>query len=100
MIFFTQIIYVRDNQHDIFNEFEDIAIPAMKRYQGEVILRMRPSSETTIESSIEMPYEVQVVSFPAEKNFTDFMNDAERNGALHLKEQSVKSSILIKGIKI
>lgn len=100
MTFLTQLIYIRDNQHDMFNEFENIAIPAMKRYHGEVILRMRPESATMIESSIDTPYEVQVIRFPTEKNFADFMNDSERNNALHLKEQSVLSSILIKGVQL
>ena len=100
MIFFTQLIYVRENMQEMFNQFENIALPVIKRYHGEVILRMQPSSKNTIESSVELPYEVQVISFSTEKNFTDYMNDSERKDSLHLKEQSVKSSILIKGVQL
>lgn len=97
MITLTQLIYIHPGQEDVFNKFESLAIPIISKYNGELVLRIRPNAETIIESSIETPYEVHLVSFKSETDFQAFLQDKERKQFLHLKEQSIKSSILIKG---
>ena len=100
MIYITQLIYILDGQENIFNQFEDIAIPAILKYNGKLLLRVRPAENAIVEASVEKPYEIHLVEFATEKDFDDFMQDEERKKFLHLKEQSVKSVFLIKGIKL
>jgi uncharacterized protein (DUF1330 family) len=100
MIFITQLIYILDGQETVFNEFEDIAIPIIDKYNGQLLLRVRPDQNAYIESNMGKPYEIHLVEFETDKGFAEFMQDEERKGFLHLKEQSIKSVILIKGVKL
>jgi len=100
MIFLTQLIYVKEGQESVFHQFEDVAIPAIRKYNGRLLLRIRPLDNSFIEHHIEKPYEIHLVEFETEQDFQNFSNDEERKQFLHLKEQSVKSVLLIKGIKL
>lgn len=100
MIYITQLIYVIEGQEDVFNQFEDIAIPTILKYNGRLTLRIRPEENSVIERNIEKPYEIHLVEFDTQKDFDNFKKDDERKQFLHLKEQSIKSSILIQGIKL
>lgn len=100
MVYITQLIYIIDGQEDIFNQFEDIAIPIIAKYNGRLLFRIRPTENSFIENQIEKPYEIHLVEFDAEQDFENFMKDEERKTFLHLKEQSIKSVVLIKGDKI
>ena len=100
MIFFTQLIYIKEGQEEVFHQFEDIAIPAIAKYNGRLPLRIRPEEHSYIQSAIEKPYEIHLVEFGSESDFENFMKDEERKRVLHLKEQSIRSSILIKGQKL
>ena len=97
MIYITQLIYIREGSEKIFDEFESIAIPAIPRYNGRLLLRIRPNRDSFIENNIEKPYEVHLVEFDTEQDFENFMQDEERKKFLHLKEQSIKLSLLIRG---
>ena len=100
MIFITQLIYVKAGQEHVFHQFEDVAIPIISKYNGRLLLGIRPGDESFIETSIDKPYELHLVQFDAEEDFENFMQDEGRRQFLHLKEQSIKSVVLIKGIKI
>jgi hypothetical protein len=100
MIFITQLIYIKEGQENVFNQFEDIAIPAILKYNGQLLLRIRPGDKSFIEANIDRPYEIHLVEFAANSDFENFMKDEERKRFLHLKEQSIKSVTLIKGTKI
>lgn len=100
MIYITQLIYIKDNEELVFQQFENIAIPIIAKYNGLLLLRVRPEENSMIEMNIEKPYEIHIVKFDAENDFLNFMKDEERKQFLHLKEQSIKSSILIKGEKL
>ncbi len=100
MIFITQLVYIIDGQEQIFDEFEAIAIPAILRYNGRLLLRVRPAENNFIESLIDKPYEIHLVEFNTEMDFDNFKQDDERKKFLHLKDQSIKASILIKGTKM
>ena len=84
----------------MFHQFEDIAIPAISKYNGRLLLRVRPDNNSIIENNIDKPYEIHLVEFNTEQNFQNFMHDEERKKFLYLKEQSVKSVVLIKGTKL
>jgi len=100
MIFITQLIYIKEGKESIFHQFEDIAIPAISKYNGRLLLRVRPDANSIIASNIDKPYEIHLVEFNTEEDFQNFMHDEERKKFLHLKEQSVKSVVLIKGTKL
>jgi uncharacterized protein (DUF1330 family) len=100
MIFLTQLIYIKEGQESTFHQFEDIAIPAILKYNGRLLLRVRPDNNSIIENNIDQPYEIHLVEFDTEQDFENFTQDEERKKFLHLKEQSVKSILLIKGMKL
>ncbi|MBO9617671.1 MAG: DUF1330 domain-containing protein [Niabella sp.] len=100
MIYITQLIYIKDGQEEAFNQFESIAIPLISKYNGRLLLRIRPAEDTFIETQIERPYEIHFVEFDTEHDFQDFMKDEERKKILHLKEQSIKTVLLVKGEKL
>jgi uncharacterized protein (DUF1330 family) len=100
MIFLTQLVYVKEGQEEVFHQFEDIAMPAILKYNGRLLLRVRPESHSFIENHIEQPYEIHLVRFDTEQDFENFTQDEERKKFLHLKEQSVKSVLLIKGTQL
>ncbi len=100
MIFITQLIYLKERQEEVFNQFEDIAIPAIARYNGKLLLRIRPTENSVIEANTEIPYEIHIVEFETEADFERFKVDEERKKFLHLKEQSIQSVLMIKGIEI
>ena len=100
MIFLTQLIYVKEGQEAVFHQFEDIAIPAIAKYNGRLLIRTRPDSDSIIETHIGRPYEIHLVEFDSEQDFANFQQDEERKKFLHLKDQSVQSVLLVKGIKL
>jgi uncharacterized protein (DUF1330 family) len=100
MVFITQLIYIKQGQEAVFHQFENIAIPIISKYNGRLLLRVRPDDTAFIEHHIEKPYEIHLVEFDTEIDFDNFKHDEERKKFLHLKEQSIKASILIQGVKI
>ena len=100
MIYITQLIYIKEGQEKTFHEFEDIAIPIIAKYNGRLLLRVRPQEDAFIENGIDKPYEIHLVEFDSEQDFKNFMLDEDRKRFLHLKEQSIRSSILYKGVKL
>jgi uncharacterized protein (DUF1330 family) len=100
MIFITQLVYIIEGQETVFDQFEEIAIPAIARYNGRLLLRVRPGKDAYIESSIEIPYEIHLVEFETDNDVGNFLQDEERNKFLHLKNQSIRSVVFIKGTKI
>lgn len=99
-MFITQLIYIKPGAEKIFNEFEALAIPLIAKYNGKLLLRLRPDTVSTLEHTIPLPYEIHLIEFDTETDFQDFLNDAVRQKYLSLKEQSIQSSILIKGTQL
>ena len=97
MLYFTQLIYLHAGQESVFHEFENIVLPLIAKYDGQLLLRLRPTSESVVQSTIEMPYEVHLVKFADEGGFQRFAHDEERQRFLHLKEASVRATLLIQG---
>jgi hypothetical protein len=100
MVLITQLIYIKEGAASVFDQFEAIAIPLISKYNGQLLLRLRPRAQDIIEASIPGPYEVHMVEFKGESDFHDFMKDVERKKLLHLKEKSIQSVVLYKGEKI
>lgn len=95
MIYLTQLVYIKEGQEDVFFQFEDIAIPILAKYGGELLLRVRPTADSIIDGTLAPPFEIHLVSFQSEDDFHQFQQDEERKRFLHLKEQSIRSVILL-----
>lgn len=100
MIYLTQLIYITAGQEKIFDQFEAIAIPLISKYNGRLLLRVRPPANSFIEHHMDKPYEIHFVEFDTNQDFENFKQDEERKKFLHLKEQSIKASILVLGTKL
>lgn len=100
MIYLTQLIYIKAGEQDTFNQFEDIAIPAIAKYNGRLLLRIRPGHDEVVAGNIPTPYEIHIVEFQSDEDFEAFKADKDRNSFLHLKEKSIESVLLIKGVQI
>jgi uncharacterized protein (DUF1330 family) len=99
-VYITQLIYVQQGQEKVFDQFESVAIPIISKYNGRMLLRVRPNESAFIEADMEKPYEIHLVEFDSEQDFKNFMKDEERKKFLHLKEQSIKASVLYQGTKL
>lgn len=100
MIYITQLIYIHDGQETVFHQFEDLAIPLIAQYNGKLLSRIRPGKGSFIEGGLEIPYEIHLVAFAGEEDFENFKHDEKRKQFLHLKDQSVRSVLLIKGTAV
>ncbi|MEQ6122189.1 DUF1330 domain-containing protein [Reichenbachiella sp. MALMAid0571] len=100
MIFITQLIFVKSGAEKTFQKFEEFAIPLMEKYNGKIIYRLRPTEESYISGDKDRPYEIHFISFDSEEDLNNFLSDDTRLSFLHLKEQSVRSTLLIKGHKM
>jgi uncharacterized protein (DUF1330 family) len=100
MIYITQLIYIIAGQEKTFDQFENIAIPIISKYNGRLLLRVRPDEKSFVEHHMDKPYEIHFVEFDTEQDFENFKRDEERKKFLHLKEHSIKESILVQGTKL
>jgi len=100
MIYITQLIYIKEGQEKIFDQFEEIAIPIISKYNGRLLLRIRPDENAFVEYCIDKPYEIHIAEFDTEDDFKKFSQDEERKKFLHLKEQSIKTSFQILGTRL
>jgi hypothetical protein len=66
VIYLTQLIYIKAGEEPAFHQFEDIAIPTISKYNGRLLLRIRPTENSIVEHSIAMPYEIHIVEFETE----------------------------------
>ena len=97
MLYYTQIIFVKPGQEDQFNLFESHVLPLLKKYNGTLIYRVRPSDGSVIETTIGNPYELHLVTFPAKEDFVGYSKDEGRLKYLDLKENSIERALLIEG---
>ena len=100
MIYITQLIYIKEGQEEQFYEFENLVLPLLWKYKGQLLLRLRPTSSTFVDNSIEPPFEIHLVAFETEEGLAGYSQDETRKSYLHLKEQSVRSVVLIKGNQV
>lgn len=100
MVYITQLIFVKEGKEDVFHQFEDLAIPLIEKYNGRIIHRIRPDKHSFIAGDSELPYEIHLVSFDSERDLENFMKDDTRQQFIHLKDESVRSMLLVKGTKM
>ncbi len=100
MIYITQLIFVKEGKEEIFLAFENHAIPLMEKYNGRILYRLRPDEKSFVTAEGELPFEIHFISFDSEQDLSDFMKDDNRLKFIHLKEESIRSTLLIKGEKL
>jgi hypothetical protein len=100
MIYLTMAIFVKEGKEAIFQQFEALALPLLDDYNGKLIYRIRPTVDSMISCEGEVPYEIHFLSFESEADFANFAKDERRKAFMHLKEDSFKSSSLVKGVKL
>jgi hypothetical protein len=44
MIYITQLIYIIPGQEAVFEQFEQVAIPLIAKYNGNYLFRLRPEA--------------------------------------------------------
>ena len=97
MLYYTQLIFVKQNREDDFNLFESYVLPLLKRHNGVLIYRVRPTADCIIESTIDRPYELHLVTFPTRADFDGYARDPDRLKHMPLKELSIEKALLIEG---
>ncbi|WP_422361824.1 DUF1330 domain-containing protein [Reichenbachiella sp.] len=100
MLYITQLIYVKQGKEDVFQEFENQAIPLMEKYTGKLIQRLRPEVSAYVDGEDQKPYEIHIISFDSEDKLKEFMKDDTRLKFKHLKDESVESILMFKGEKM
>ena len=100
MIYLTMMIFVKEGKEQVFEEFEEQAIPILKDYHGELIYRVRPKKDEYLVKNEDAPYEIHFISFRSDDDFVRFTNDKRKAEFIHLKEESIKYSYLVKGNKL
>lgn len=100
MIYLTLVIFVKKGKTDVFLEFENLALPLLKDYNGQLIYRIRPTADSFINCEGDRPYEIHFLSFKSETDFINFSKDERRKAFLHLKQASIKNTFLVKGMVI
>src|SRR5689334_21562461 len=98
MIYVTQLVYIREGQEESFQQFEDLVLPLLGKYGGELVLRLRPGPGSLIGGTSECPYEVHVIRFEREEDIERYSNDEVRQRNLHLKERAVRRVLVMKGV--
>ncbi|WP_420151499.1 DUF1330 domain-containing protein [Spirosoma sp.] len=97
MLYYTQLIFVKEGQEAVFQSFEEKVLPLLESHHGELLLRVRPSDSSIIAATFDKPYEIHLVSFRSREDFETYRDDPQRIQHMHLKDQSVSRMILIEG---
>ena len=97
MIYLTQLIYIQEGSEKVFDEFEAVAIPIIAKYNGKLLLRIRPPASSVVECEIESPYEIHLACFDSDADYEAFKHDEERKRFLYLKDKAIRTVILIQG---
>src|SRR4051812_34447732 len=97
MIYLTQLVYVHPGKESEFEQFENAVLPLLARHGGELLLRLRPEAASFVAGSSERPYEVHLVGFQTEDGLAGFSKDPDRKQFMHLKDESVRSSLVVVG---
>lgn len=97
MLYFTQLVFVKEGHEATFREFEDNVLPLLARHNGHLVYRVRPNATDVISTEVGNPYEVHLVSFETREDFEAYSADEERQRYVPLKDGSVASTMLIEG---
>ena len=93
-------MFIKEGKEHVFNEYESSVLPILKDYNGKLMYRIRPRKEDFIEFEGEKPYELHLISFETNVDFTNFINDDKRKSFEKVKEECIRSTFIIQGQKL
>lgn len=97
MLYYTQLVFVKEGQEAIFHAFEDQVLPLLDRHKGTLLYRVRPEAASVLTTTLGHPYEIHLVSFPDRTDFESYRDDPNRLQYMTLKDQSVERIMLVEG---
>src|SRR5579863_6466194 len=97
MLYYTQLIFIKEGQEDQFNLFESHVLPLLEKHNGTLLYRVRPTDDCVIASAMGRPYELHLVSFRSVEDFVSYGKDPDRLRYIQLKEASIEKALLIEG---
>jgi hypothetical protein len=97
MVYLTQLVYVRTGEEETFLQFEAVVLPILARYEGELLLRLRPTADSVVEAAIEVPYEIHFLRFKSDEGLSQYGRDPERQRVLELKDRSLRAALVVQG---
>jgi hypothetical protein len=97
MIYYTQLIFIKEGKESTFHFFEDQVLPLLTRHHGELVYRVRPPVAAVVTTATGFPYEIHLVRFDDRASFEGYRDDPERLRHMHLKDESVEKIVLIEG---
>ncbi|MEE9383361.1 MAG: hypothetical protein V3V08_08100 [Nannocystaceae bacterium] len=97
MLYYTQLIYIKPGQEEAFHAFESQVLPLLSRYNGRLLLRIRPNKACVIEANDPVPYEIHILTFGSKADLDAFAADPKRQKVLELKTRSIDRAVLIEG---
>jgi uncharacterized protein (DUF1330 family) len=97
MLYYTQIVFVKEGQEAIFHAFEDQVLPLLERHNGTLLYRVRPDTVSVLTTSLGHPYEIHLVSFSDRADFEAYRDNPERRQHMALKDKSVERIMLVEG---
>jgi hypothetical protein len=100
MIYYTQLIFVKQGREQEFHAFEEKVLPLLAGHNGELVYRVRPDKSAFVESSRELPYEIHLVTFNSKADFAGYGADPKRLGFIEMKNNWVEKIILIGGMAL
>ncbi len=100
LFYITSFIFVKKGKEAVFQEFEAAVIPILNNYNGEILYRIRPEKEQYIHCTGAPPYEVHFIVFDSEQDFLNYSQDEKRKTFMHLKEESIQTTLAIKGTNL
>lgn len=95
MLHITDCIYINKNKEKIFEEFENIVLELLPKYNAKILLRLKPTKKSILKTEIEVPYEIHILEFKTDQDFKNYIQDETRKNFLHLKNESVKSNFTL-----
>ncbi|GAB3038754.1 DUF1330 domain-containing protein [Spirosoma pulveris] len=97
MLYYTQIVFIKEGQEAVFHAFEDQVLPLLERHKGTLLYRVRPEAASVLTTTLGHPYEIHLVSFQDRTDFESYRDDPERQQHMTLKDKSVERIMLIEG---
>lgn len=96
-IYLTLLVYVRQGEEELFQQYEDQVLPLLPKFQGELLYRLRPPASSFIYPSSDHPYEIHLLSFNSSLDFENYRQDKERLSYSPLFQRAVEKVILWQG---
>ena len=80
MLYYTQLIFIKEGQEDQFNLFESHVLPLLEKHNGTLLYRVRPTDESVIEALWASPMNCTWSAFHQPEDFVAYGKDRNVSG--------------------